>query len=602
LVPRPLALDACRRDLVNHVPDERHQVFLKSRTPARTAWVHESRPVTRPMSNWSSDSIAVRAVASVRVVVAVAIGLIGSFLPNLGAREDAFFLIVGFVWIPFATVVLFASVRPNRRVALIGGPVGDILVLLGAQCLLPGASRVVLILYVVVVAFGVYTAGKHFATLLGAVAIACTALSQGLIPRSARLGAAELLFFSLALLAILLLLARSATLQDRVNARAERLQTKSDTILTHVASAVFVTDAESKILECNPAAERIVELPANAVVGNFCGDVVGLHLGERALDCSGGCAILKEFSESEAILGCELWRTRADGKRQPLLADATTVASASGQLEVVHSLRDVTRLKEAEEAKTMFLATASHELKTPLTVITGFAETLIRFDDIDRDTRLAALDAIRSRTRELTQIVDRLLMSSRIGAGAIQVTCTEMDVVPIISDRFATFAAGTHRAVTFMPPTEPVLAFANRDALITVIDHLIDNAAKYSASDQTISIEVASRDGRAHIVVVDQGIGMDEEQAAHCFKQFWQAESNDARRFGGTGIGLYIVHSLVEAMGGQIEVRSRKGHGSAFTVTLRRVDVDDAPAPSAGEESSIREFMRQIGVPERSRA
>jgi len=579
-----------------------HRVFVNSQFGTRqTTWRTPPLARKRPLSDWSSDAIAVRTVASVRVVVAVAIGLVGSFLPGLGGRQSAFFLIVGFVWIPFATIVLFASARPNSQVALIGGPIGDLLVLFAAQCLLPGANQVVLILYVVVVAFGVYSAGRHVATLLGALTIAFTVISQPFAPTSQRLGVTVVLSFSVAIVAILLIFARSATLQDLLNARAERLQTKADTILTHVASAVFVTDSESRILECNPAAERMVERPANSVVGNHCGDVLGLYLGERRLDCSSGCAILREFGESEAILGCELWRPRAGGTRQPLLADATTVASASGHLEVVHSLRDVTRLKEAEEAKTLFLATASHELKTPLTVITGFAETLIRFEDIDRETRLAALEAIRTRTRELTQIVDRLLMSSRIDAGAISLTLSRMDIVPTLEERVATFAKATNRSVEWHAPTDPVTAFANKDAMITVVDHLMDNAAKYSTSGQPISVRVVPDDGVARITVVDHGIGMDDEQATHCFDQFWQAESTDARRFGGTGIGLYIVHSLVDAMGGTIEVESAKGQGSAFTVILGRLEPNEVATPGTGEGTSIREFMRQIGVPERSR-
>jgi signal transduction histidine kinase len=96
---------------------------------------------------------------------------------------------------------------------------------------------------------------------------------------------------------------------------------------------------------------------------------------------------------------------------------------------------------------------------------------------------------------------------------------------------------------------------------------------------------------------------MDSEQAAHCFEKFWQAESTDVRRFGGTGIGLYIVQSLVEAMGGTASVRSERGAGSQFTVRLPRprpVEAAPAPQPGEGETTSIREFMRQIGVPERS--
>jgi len=106
--------------------------------------------------------------------------------------------------------------------------------------------------------------------------------------------------------------------------------------------------------------------------------------------------------------------------------------------------------------------------------------------------------------------------------------------------------------------------------------------------------------------VRDHGVGMDREQAKRCFDKFWQAESTAERRFGGTGIGLYIVLSLVEAMDGRVEVDSTPGEGTTFVVTLREATEAEPPparaepATRAGEASSIREFMRQIGVPERS--
>ena len=104
------------------------------------------------------------------------------------------------------------------------------------------------------------------------------------------------------------------------------------------------------------------------------------------------------------------------------------------------------------------------------------------------------------------------------------------------------------------------------------------------------------------IEISDAGIGMELEEAAHCFDKFWQAESTDLRRYGGTGIGLYIVRSLVEAMAGRIGVTSERGVGSTFTIALRqaRKPTAEAAAPGVGESTSIREFMRQLGVPERS--
>jgi signal transduction histidine kinase len=297
--------------------------------------------------------------------------------------------------------------------------------------------------------------------------------------------------------------------------------------------------------------------------------------------------------EQDAAQGVEVWRTRPNGEKQPVLARAVTLATTDGT-EVVHSLQDITRLKQAEEAKTLFLATASHELKTPLTVINGFAETLAHYEDLDADTQKVALSAILSRGKQLTRVVDRLLLSSRIDAGKVSLVTGPVQVLPILRERSEGLAQATGRAITCRLPASLEEVRGETDALITVVDHLLENALKYSPDGGAVEVGAQQDpDGAVLVQVTDHGIGMDEDQAAHCFEKFWQAESTDVRRFGGTGIGLYIVHSLVDAMGGRITVTSTPGEGTTFT--LRLLAARAIPEPR--EAGQIREFMRQIGVP-----
>jgi signal transduction histidine kinase len=141
-------------------------------------------------------------------------------------------------------------------------------------------------------------------------------------------------------------------------------------------------------------------------------------------------------------------------------------------------------------------------------------------------------------------------------------------------------------------------AAADPVALGTVVDQLLENAVKYSEGGFVVLAAKAEGEHVA-ISVSDRGIGMDDEQALHCFDKFWQAESTDVRRFGGTGIGLHIVKSLVVSMGGTVTVQSAPGRGSRFTVRLASssCSVPATPSPGVGDPSSIKEFMRQIGVP-----
>jgi len=548
----------------------------------------------------ANDATAVRIAARARIIVAVALAATGSFLPHLAGRSSALFLVVQLAWLPYATAVFMASAQPENSFVLVGGPVGDLLVLFAVQVLVPQSSDAVLLGYLVVVALGVYTVDRRLAAALAAGAIALTFVAQPLLPVSHRLGAAELIPFSGAVLALLFMLERTAAIQAQT---VQRWKTKSDTILAHVADAVLVTDDAGRILEGNAAVDIVIGQPVASVIGHDCAEVLGLHRGERLLECSNGCALLELVAGADARLGCELWRKLPDDRRQPLLANASVVVGTGGRREVIHSLRDVTRIKEAEEAKTLFLATASHELKTPLTVIQGFADTLTRYPDLDGSTKAAALEAIRARSVELARIVERLLMSSRIEAGPMNLVVEEVDVAPILAERATSVGAATSRDVSYRGPSAGVRVAVNTDALITVVDHLLDNALKYSPEGQPVTLSVAEAPETVCIEVADGGIGMDAEQAAHCFDKFWQAESTDVRRFSGTGIGLYIVQSLVEGMGGSVAVSSLPGHGSTFSVHLRRhLSVATTLAVRLGEQTSIREFMRQLGVPARTKS
>ena len=553
----------------------------------------------------SGDLLALRVVATLRVAAALTIAAVGSYLARSHGHQATLLLIIGLVGVPWATVVMLNSDGTDNRLARLGGPIGDVLALFAVQTLVPSAAETVLLGYLVVVAFTAYTAGRAFATLVVVGTVAAALGGNIITPASTHLHTSAILPFLFAMVALLFLVDRTRLLQARATATSARLQTRADTIVAHVADAVVVTTDVGDVLQCNAAAERVIGA-ANGPGSAHCRDYLGLHRGERALDCSAGCALLQDRSDGGS--GVEVWRRTADGRRQPLLADAAEVVGVDGRREVIHSIRDVSRIKQAEEAKTLFLATASHELKTPLTVISGFASTLIRYGDLDQDTRNDALGAIYSRSQELARIVDRLLLSSRIEAGRLELALEDVDVAPLLRDRAHAFAAAMARTVDADVAADLPHVHANANAIATVVDHLVDNAAKYSPGGEPIVVRAEGDDERVRIQVVDRGIGMDAEQAEHCFERFWQAEATDVRRFGGTGIGLYIVQSMVEAMDGTIAVESEKGAGSTFTVTLRTqtaaqlgIPAQSTTSPDVGESTSIREFMRQIGVPERTR-
>ncbi len=550
------------------------------------------------------DEMTVRIVALARVALAIGVGAAGSFLPEDHIASPALFLVVSLCWVPWSSAVFLATDRPDSRFALVGGPLSDVLVLFAFEWFTPALSDGALFAAAAIVAFATYTCGRRIGATIACAALILHFIAQSHLPPDHRSNSYVVMVVAVSLLGIIGLVNRTTSIQRSTAERSTNLQNTSDAILSRVADAVILTDKAGQLLQCNRAAEQIMTVTSAQAAGRGCAEMLGLHRGEVALDCSKGCQLLQTGqSWREAALGQEVWRLVGD-RRQPLLANAEAVTDSDGHvIEVVHSIRDITRIKEADEAKTLFLATTSHELKTPLVVITGFAELLMT-TVLEPNAQRQAVEAIHGRSVELSRIVERLLLSSQIESGQTTVSLSGVEIAPIIKERARATEASTGRTISTQIATDVPHVLTDARALANVVDHLLENAIKYSPGGETVNLGVSFDEATVRVEVADHGIGMDHEQVAHCFDKFWQAETTDVRRFGGTGIGLFIVQSLVEAIGGRIDVDSQVGVGTRFRVSLPRfvpalTSEPTAPA-GAGERSMVREFMKQIGVPERS--
>jgi PAS domain S-box-containing protein len=547
------------------------------------------------------DVAAVRLVARGRVLVATVAVIAGSLLPSGNGRQDALLYVLGVFWVPWSGWLALDADRHPPRFTRLAGAAGDMVVLLAFGTLVEGWLVGVGMGCGIVVLAAAYTGSAIEGFGLSVAAVVIFTVGSYVTPPVEVPRPTLVVLYAAVLGTLLLVLGRGSSQRRLVSAQSERLLGRSAAVLERVADGVIVTDARGNVLEANPAAHRIMGAGDAPVPGRRCDEVLGLQLGERPLDCTRGCALLQLEGGRESDEGKEVWRMRPDGRRQPLLANVCAITNEHGTVEeVVHSLRDITTLKQADEAKTLFLATASHELKTPLTVIRGYGEMLLDTPELDEEANRAA-GAIVRRAEELSTIVDGLLLSSRIEAGRLDLDVKDLQVAPILRERGESLMEATGRTIAVVIPDDLPEVQVDPAAVTTVVDHLLDNAVKYSPNGGTVTLHAEPNETHVHIGISDSGIGMDPEQAARCFDKFWQAESTDERRFRGTGIGLYIVRSLVEGMGGTIDVASVPGKGTTFTVTVacsgvelaspRDIDVLD------GEDSIVREFMRQLGLP-----
>ena len=253
-----------------------------------------------------------------------------------------------------------------------------------------------------------------------------------------------------------------------------------------------------------------------------------------------------------------------------------------GRDEQVIDFRDVTAAKQLEEAKDLFLATTSHELRTPITVVQGFASTLAnRWDKlIDKDRRMA-VQTIAERAESLARLVDQLLLGSRAGANRLTVGSEPFDLARLLTDAATVFRplSDRHAVVAAVPDDLPE-ALGDAAATDSIVSQLIENAFKYSPDGGTVTIAAADipGTGEVEVTVRDEGIGIAPGDVERVFERFVQGDAGDRRRFGGIGLGLYIVRQLARAQGGDVTAAPAPGAGTIMRLTLPRAAADAVPA------------------------
>ncbi len=252
-----------------------------------------------------------------------------------------------------------------------------------------------------------------------------------------------------------------------------------------------------------------------------------------------------------------------------LYRDVTRQAERNAEL-YEREREAVQRLQDLDQLRSDFVTTISHELRTPLTSIKGFTETLLGYwERLDEGRRLDMVRKVSASSGRLERLVQDLLFISRIESGVLPLRGAVAEVAPLI-EVAAQEVEGKYRGqeIEVREPAQPLSILADPDRVQQVLVNLLDNAAKYSPQGRPIRIRW-SRDGLyARIAVVDRGPGIRPDEFARLFTRFGKLDHTPRPGHGGTGLGLYISKSLVEAMGGRIVVRSRPGRGSIFTVLL----------------------------------
>ncbi|HKT04692.1 MAG TPA: ATP-binding protein [Rugosimonospora sp.] len=258
-----------------------------------------------------------------------------------------------------------------------------------------------------------------------------------------------------------------------------------------------------------------------------------------------------------------------DGRWVQLLATELPASDAR-----VITLRDVTEVQRQESSRDLFASVTSHELRTPVTVIKGYADTLAdHWDSLDEAGRRDAAVRLRQRASELARLVERLLAAVGDGSLAAQASPpVPFDLGDALRAGVAELPGDLRRVVRLSLPEPLPKVLGERAGIATVLSELITNAVKYSPPGSPVEVTSVVDARSVGFRVSDRGIGVLAAHVERAFERFWQAETGDHRRYGGVGLGLYLVRQIMERQNGWVSLRPRERGGTVAEVRLRRAD------------------------------
>ena len=350
-------------------------------------------------------------------------------------------------------------------------------------------------------------------------------------------------------------------LQERTAELTQRRQ-EHDTIVSSMIEGVLVVDADEKLISINQAAARLLGLESANSLGRTLQEIIrnsDLHrLVTRTLKL--GTTVEGDITLSGA-------------KERYLQVTGTMLRNAThNTVGALIVLNDVTRLRKLEQVRRDFVANVSHELKTPITSIKGYVETLLdgafrNPEDAERFLKIVAKQANR-----LNAIIEDLLKLSRIEQGVergeivLEQTALKGLLTAAISACETQITAKSIHVSLSCP--DDLVARINPPLLEQAVVNLIDNAAKYGNAGSAIEISAIRDSSTTSIIVRDHGVGIASEHLPRLFERFYRVDKARSRAEGGTGLGLAIAKHIVLAHGGTISVDSRVSQGSTFTINL----------------------------------
>ncbi len=343
--------------------------------------------------------------------------------------------------------------------------------------------------------------------------------------------------------------------------RGEKGQLK--TILDGMVEGVLVTDQEGRIFLVNPALKAMLALDED-------------YRGKAVLECVRNGTVhdtIEKVLRTKERLEEEITLFSGPGGNEERFVVMDTAPLEFGESGIAGSVAvfyDVTNVRRLENVRKEFVANVSHELKTPLTCIRGYAETLKSGALQDAQAAGRFIDKIESNASQLQNLVEDILRLSAIESGRLEINPQTVALRPVVETLFEAFAdiRKTKRITLENRTPGDLKVMADPQAMRQILSNLIENGIKYTQEGGSVTVDARAEDGFHRVSVVDTGIGISERDLPRVFERFYRADKAHSRQMGGTGLGLAIVKHLVQAHGGEVGVSSEVGKGSEFWFTI----------------------------------
>lgn len=361
----------------------------------------------------------------------------------------------------------------------------------------------------------------------------------------------------------------------------------SQIVINIISDGIAIIDKDGVIRLFNPAAAQITGWKVDDAIGlNYRSVFKLLNSAGRPIDDSAD-PISNCYQAGNRVERDDLFieiedksRIEISIKAAPILVKDNSGATNVDGVAVV--VRDIERERAEERAQTDFISTASHEMRTPIATVQGYLEVvqnpnICKIDNKARDYIVKADEA----AKHLSQLFHDLLDVTRADGNRMDLHFELIDAVEAareITDAFSLVAQKKGLNLVFAPDigkgadvtlvTPPAIIYVDLNRFNEALSNYIENAIKYT-KEGAITVDVINKDKRVRVSVKDNGIGIPHEEVPYLFQKFYRVDNSDTREVGGTGLGLYLVKKIVEAMNGVVGVESELGKGSTFWMEFK---------------------------------